>query len=94
MIAYADDVVIATKGVNQVALADKTTNEWAKSYNMHFNQEKSKIMLHNHVNSIEEGETYKNIKVVKKVKVLGFMMDSHSNNLEHVKYIEKKNRKS
>ena len=39
---------------------------------------------------MEEGEIYKKIKVVKKVKVLGFMMDSHSNNLEQVKYIEKK----
>ena len=27
MIAYADDVVIATKGVNQITLAIKTTNE-------------------------------------------------------------------
>ena len=57
---------------------------------MHFNQEKSKIMLHNQINTKDEGEMYKNIQVVRKVKVLGFMMDSHSNNLEQIKYLGKK----
>ena len=39
---------------------------------------------------MQEGEEIKRIKITRKAKVLGYMLDSHCNNLEHVKYLEEK----
>ena len=39
-------------------------------------------MLHTKVNSMDEGEEYKNLKVVRSIKMLGYKIDSRSNNLE------------
>ena len=55
---------------------------------MKFNQEKSKIMLHTKIQNYDEDSYYKGMLVCRKNKVLGFMMDSWLNNLEHVKYLE------
>lgn len=57
---------------------------------MKFNQDKSKIMLHNKIQNYQENEEIKGIKVVRSTKVLGYMLDAHCNNLEHIKHIKKK----
>ena len=57
---------------------------------MKFNQEKSKIMLHTKIGYVEEGETIKGLQVVRETKVLGYMLDSRSNNMAQIDYLEKK----
>ena len=57
---------------------------------MKFNQEKSKIMLHTKIGSVEEGETIKGLQVVRETKVLGYMLDSRSNNMAQIDYLKKK----
>ena len=50
-------------------------------------------MLHTKVTQSEEGEEIHRLKVVRSVKMLGYMIDSRSNNLEHINYIKKKYKK-
>ena len=61
---------------------------------MRFNQEKSRIMFHNKIKRFDEGSTYKGMIVTRQIKFLGYMIDSRLNNLEHIKYIEKKIQKA
>ena len=37
-------------------------------------------MLHTKVNQAEEGDEFKSLKVVRNIKMLGYMIDSRSNN--------------
>ena len=43
---------------------------------------------------MEEGEEFKNLKVVRSIKMLGYMIDSRSNNWSQVNYIKKKIQKA
>ena len=39
---------------------------------------------------MQEGEEIKKIKITRSAKVLGYMIDAHCNNLEHIKYVKEK----
>ena len=43
---------------------------------------------------MQEGEEIKRIKITRNAKVLGFKIDAHCNNLEHIKYVEQKTQKA
>ena len=51
-------------------------------------------MFHNKIKRYEEGSKYKGMIVTRKIKFLGYMLDSRSNNLDHIKYLEEKIKKA
>ena len=46
--------------------------------------------MHNKMTNYYNGEKIGNIKIVRSVKVLGYILDEHCNNLEHIDYIKNK----
>ena len=95
-IAFADDLLIATKAAT-VAEAENFTNlelnkitQWAKEHKLQFNDQKSKIML---ITRRRKGrkaiDIYLNnnrLEQVDKIKYLGIIMYSKFNFNEHIKY--------
>ena len=94
--AYADDIVIGIIGITLIKKVIKVINCWTKEYDMSFNQSKTKIMFHNKFWSFStyNQETFMNMQIARSTKVLGFMIDSRSNNLEQIKYIKEKMKKA
>ena len=51
---------------------------------MKYNKDKSKIMFHTKIKRHSKFETWKGMKLVKDCKTLGYTLDAHTNNLEHM----------
>jgi hypothetical protein len=100
-IAFADDLIVLTRG-DSVVEAENYTNiemtkiqEWATNNKINFNENKSKVMLMTRRRRKEEKkiEIYVNNKTlqqVNKLKYLGIIFDNKLLFNEHIKYMEEK----
>ena len=95
VIAFADDLVIITRGKNTREIENITNIEmskissWAKDNKIHFNEQKSKVMLLSRRKRRERKdlEIYLNYKLLKQVnllKYLGIILDSKMTFREHI----------
>ena len=55
---------------------------------MQFNKKKSMLIFHTHFSRWDNEEEYKEIKIVKHTKVLGYIIDSKINCKKHIEHIE------
>jgi ribonuclease HI len=101
IIAFADDLIILTKGEsiveaeNYMNLELRKITDWAQNNKLKFNENKSQVMLMNRRKRKErkEVEIYLNNKIleqVNKIKYLGIIFDSKMTFKDHVNYIEEK----
>jgi hypothetical protein len=100
-IAFADDLILVTRG-KAVVEAENFTNTklskitaWAKNYKIEFNDDKSTVMLVSRRKRKERKEiniflNYKLLKQVNKIKYLGIIMDSKFKFREHITYVAEK----
>ena len=72
-IFYADDSILVANSIENAARNLKILIEVSASFGLHINKEKSNIMIYNCKENIEEID---GIKVVKKIKYLGFFLDN------------------
>ena len=103
-IAFADDLLILTKG-DSIVEAENFMNlelskitDWARSNKIRFNENKSKVMLMSRRKRKEREkiEIYVNNKIIQQVnsiKYLGIIFDNKMTFREHVNYIEEKCKK-
>jgi hypothetical protein len=100
-IAFADDLIILTRGEsvveaeNYMNLEMRKFLEWAKNNKLKFNENKSKVMLMSRRRRLEkkEIEIYLNNKIltqVNSIKYLGIIFDSKLTFREHINYVEEK----
>lgn len=101
VIAFADDLVILTKG-QSIAEAENFANQdlkkienWAKSYKIHFNSEKSKVLLvtRRRIGNNGKVRIYMNhqpLEQVKTMKYLGIFLDSRLTFDRHIEYVSQK----
>ena len=75
IIAYADDVTIAVIYEAHIKKALDEIEEWAKTYDMKFNKNKSVILIHKKINRYDDEEYIKGLKHVEETRVLGYMMN-------------------
>ena len=72
-IFYADDSILVANSIENAARNLKILIEVSASFGLHINKEKSNIIIYNCKENIEEID---GIKVVKKIKYLGFFLDN------------------
>lgn len=95
VIAFADDLVIITRGKNTREIENTTNIElskiasWAKDNKIRFNEQKSKVMLLSRRKRRERRElelylNYKLLKQVNSLKYLGITIDSKMTFREHI----------
>jgi len=101
-IAFADDLIILTKGEsiaeaeNYMNLELRKISDWAQNSKLKFNEHKSKVMITSHRKRKEkkkEVEIYLNnniLEQVKSIKYLGIIFDSKMTFRDHVNYVEEK----
>jgi len=103
-IAFADDLLILTKGdsiveaENFMNLELSKISDWAQSNKIRFNENKSKAMLMSRRKRKERKKTeiYVNNKIIEQVnsiKYLGIIFDNKMTFREHVNFIEEKCKK-
>jgi len=100
-IAFADDLILVTRGKTVVEAENNTNTElskttaWAKSYKIEFNEDKSIAMLVSRRKQKERKEVnvflnYKLLKQMNKIKYLGIIMDNKFKFREHITYVVEK----
>jgi len=100
-IAFADDLILMTRGKTVVEAENSTNTElnkiaaWAKNYKIDFNEDKSTAMLVSRRKRKERKEiniflNYKLLKQTNKIKYLGIIMDSKFRFSEHIRYAAEK----
>jgi hypothetical protein len=97
-IAFANDLIILTKG-ESIIEAENYTNvelrkisDWAQNNKLQFNEHKSKVMFRRKRKENKEIEINLNNKKleVNSIKYLGIIFDSKITFREHVNYVEEK----
>ena len=99
--AFADDLILVTRGKTVVEAENLTNTElskitpWAKNHNIEFNDDKSTAMLVSRRKRKERKEinvflNYKLLKQVNKIKYLGIIMDNKFKFSEHITYTAEK----
>ena len=100
-IAFADDLLLVTRG-KTVAEAENVTNTelskitgWAKNYKIEFNDDKSTAMLVSRRKRKERKEinvylNFKHLRQVNSIKYLGIIMDSKFNFRAHITHTAEK----
>ena len=60
---------------------------------MTFNRTKTKIMFHTQIKKFSKWNHYMKMENVKSIKMLGFNLNAHANNIEHTNKIKEKKNK-
>jgi hypothetical protein len=100
-IAFADDLILVTRGKTVVEAENFTNTElskiaaWAKNYKIKFNDGQSTAMLvsrrkRNETKEIHVFLNYKLLKQVNRIKYLGIIMDNKFKFREHITYAAEK----
>ena len=97
VIAFADDLILVTRGKTVVEAENLTNTKlskittWAKNYKIKFNDDKSTAMLVSRRKRKERNEihvffNYKRLKQVNQIKYLGIIIDNKFKFREHITY--------